>query len=715
MGNSWTTTALATTLMTLALAAPQIAEAKITAPDASASAAVAAPQAGQSLQGGQGATPFPAAYFADSRPTTAFDMILRLPGFSFDPGAQVRGFADASGNVLIDGERPTSKQDDLGQALKRIPADQVERIDLIRGGAPGIDMQGRTILANVIRKKGAGSNQLVATLGAKLQADDGRELPIVKLEWSRRDGGHSFEAALTTTAYVDDGSGNGPHTTRDGNGALTYASHLGTRAGVYETVLTSAYEGPLAGGKFRINGLVEMDDYLDHEADTASLDTGALTPAGGDDTYKDASHQLKSELGLHYTRSFGAKWSLETLAIQQLSHSFEHSAFLSPGDALQGADNELFSITNNNAESIGRAILRYQAAPSLTLQASLEGAYNTQGTATAYSVNAAPQQLPAANEHVAEKRGEAAFVATWTPSPKYTVEAGIRLEDSAVTATGDVVASKTLFYPKPRVVFTWSPDPKDQVRLRAEREVGQLDFGAFSASGTLNVGGIHAGNPQALPQQAWVTEAAYERHFWGDGDATLTLRHSQITDAVDRVVGDDPKTGLYDEGGNLPRGSENDLIVDFSLPLDRLGLKHALLKATGTWRDTQVTDPTTLTSRQQSLVTPRSLEAHFTQDLTALKSSWGIDYDGGFLQTVYRFDEIDIFDAGQRVTAFFEYKPTDRLSIRAQVDRLIPVGMQRTVISYETARAPGVIPLSVDYRDQKLGPIFRIQVRQAFG
>ncbi|MGH1558376.1 hypothetical protein ACRAWD_12570 [Caulobacter segnis] len=37
--------------------------------------------------------------------------------------------------------------------LRRIAAPTVERIDLIRGGAPGIDMQGRTVMANIVLKR----------------------------------------------------------------------------------------------------------------------------------------------------------------------------------------------------------------------------------------------------------------------------------------------------------------------------------------------------------------------------------------------------------------------------------------------------------------------------------------------------------------------------------------------------------------------------------
>src|SRR4051794_26927061 len=73
----------------------------------------------------QGMIAYPAAFFAEAQPNTAFDMIDRLPGFTFDSGDEVRGFGGAAGNVLIDGERPTSKSDNLENILRRVPAAQV--------------------------------------------------------------------------------------------------------------------------------------------------------------------------------------------------------------------------------------------------------------------------------------------------------------------------------------------------------------------------------------------------------------------------------------------------------------------------------------------------------------------------------------------------------------------------------------------------------------
>ena len=99
----------------------------------------------------QGVLVFETAFFADARPDTALDMIARLPGFAFESGdSGTRGLAGTAGNVLIDGARPSTKSDSLDQILRRISAAGVARVELIRGGAPGIDMQGRSVVANVV-------------------------------------------------------------------------------------------------------------------------------------------------------------------------------------------------------------------------------------------------------------------------------------------------------------------------------------------------------------------------------------------------------------------------------------------------------------------------------------------------------------------------------------------------------------------------------------
>src|SRR3546814_3387241 len=79
-------------------------------------------------------------------------MVKRLPGFVLvDSDGDVRGYAGATGNVVIDGKPPSSKSESLEAVLRRIPAASVARIEVIRGGAPGIDMGGHDVVANVVR------------------------------------------------------------------------------------------------------------------------------------------------------------------------------------------------------------------------------------------------------------------------------------------------------------------------------------------------------------------------------------------------------------------------------------------------------------------------------------------------------------------------------------------------------------------------------------
>ena len=145
------------------------------------------PPTAEAVAAQQGVISYTPVAFAAARPNTALDMINRIPGFSFDGGDQVRGFAGAAGNVLIDGQRPTIKTDSLDSVLSRIPIAQVERIDIVRGGAPGIDMQGRTVIANVIVKK-QDTFQQVISAGGLLYAKTGDTIPTYSYQATKRVG-----------------------------------------------------------------------------------------------------------------------------------------------------------------------------------------------------------------------------------------------------------------------------------------------------------------------------------------------------------------------------------------------------------------------------------------------------------------------------------------------------------------------------------------------
>src|SRR3989337_3018063 len=86
-----------------ALLAPVAANAQTTPPGAQP-----LPGAAQATR----TTTYDAAFFAQYAPRTALDIARRVPGFNLDLGdTDVRGFAGAAGNVVINGARPSSKAD----------------------------------------------------------------------------------------------------------------------------------------------------------------------------------------------------------------------------------------------------------------------------------------------------------------------------------------------------------------------------------------------------------------------------------------------------------------------------------------------------------------------------------------------------------------------------------------------------------------------------
>ena len=254
-----------------------------------------------------------------------------------------------------------------------------------------------------------------------------------------------------------------------------------------------------------------------------STTTSTASPIAGREAEHGRQDQAYAEIGLHYNRSSHRQSrQLETLALQHLEQDRFRQLVIRHHDRRA----EDFGEDRPWTESIVRRILHWSPTSTLTVEGGGEFAYNWLRTRTDFSDNGTPIGIPAANVIVQEKRGEAFTTATWRATPTFTVEAGLRLEDSTISSSGDVALSKSLFYPKPRLLLTWSPDADNQVRLRVEREVGQLDFKNFTAAAALNANGVAAGNPNLLPQTDWAFEAAFDHHF---GEERADLDHRCVT------------------------------------------------------------------------------------------------------------------------------------------------------------------------------------------
>ncbi|MDP2380928.1 MAG: TonB-dependent receptor, partial [Pseudohongiella sp.] len=159
-------------------------------------------------------------FFASSNPATAQDMVSRIPGFNISNGDDVRGFAGAGGNVLINGARPASKSDSVSSVLGRTVASRVSHIELIRGATPGIDMQGHSVVANVVLKEDVSRQHTVVAQGYFF--DGGPTLPGGRYEFNANNNGRTTSLMLARVVAMNDSTGQGTliRTDADGNTLL---------------------------------------------------------------------------------------------------------------------------------------------------------------------------------------------------------------------------------------------------------------------------------------------------------------------------------------------------------------------------------------------------------------------------------------------------------------------------------------------------------------
>jgi hypothetical protein len=656
-------------------------------------AAVAAPPAAAV----EGVSVFPSAFFAPSNPSNALDMVQRLPGFTFTAGDSVRGFAGAAGNVLIDGQRPTSKAVTLDETLRRIAAETVVRVELIRGGAPGIDMQGQAVMANVIRSTEAVTDATV-TVQSRID-NEGRLGPRGELVFSQRRGGLAVNLGLSAFNDVDiPVFGDGTQTRRAPSGAITESGPLTINSRTEAVQATGDLVWTRTEDTLRFNAAAGRSQAAYYEQ------IGVLNAAGrpiSEDRSKSLVRTDKVEVGGDYERVLGAGLSGRVLALQTLQHDRRDGL-----TGLRGLSTEVGESAKGR-ESILRATLTKESSPRLTLEAGGEAALNVLDASSARITAGVPVLLPNANVRVEERRGEVFAKASWRPSAAFSLELEPRAEVSRISQTGDTNSARSFFFAKPRLQGSYALDALRQIRFRVEREIGQLNFRDFAASSAIDAGTVNVGNAALEPERAWVAEAALEQRFWGRGAVVLTYSHSWIDQVVDLI----PVAGAFDAPGNIGSGTRDELAVSIAIPLQRFGIAGGLLRGTGTRRWSSVTDPVTGGPRRISGQRPFEGDFHFSQDLPRWRTSWGVDYLPLWRETFYRINEVRTNVKGDFFTLWVEHRPRPDLSIRADLINFTDRSRRRARTQYAGSRALGAVAFS-EQRNWDSGPIATIRVRK---
>lgn len=587
---------------------------------------------------------YPATFFDQYVPQNALEMIQRLPGFNFDRGSDARGFGGNAGNVLINGSRPTSKSGGLRTALVRIPATQVTRIEILRGGISSGEAAGQSIVANVILKTSGSSGSW---------AFKERWVKHVRMQ-------PNLEAAISTRL----GSWNSSFDIDIGGIPGFRTANIET-ADAGNEIVSSADEtlaernrfmfinagGARDIGKGRLALNARIGAFKRDEDTSRDIFDGPLPRGNSRDRYWELGVDSEFELA-----EFSANWSntaddwkwqvigLGLVEDRQFKDQF-HSATMMSDDVFDSS----FTQDSLSTEFIGRTTYGRVSGSVFKPEFGFEVAKNKLTSESDFFENGVPQELNGGDVVVEELRGEFFSTFIYLASEKLTLEGGLTAEVSNIKVSGDAEQEQTFKFIKPRISATYKFDPNNQLALELERRVGQLDFNDFAASSQASDDRTTSGNPDLKPDTTWEIAATYDWSFSERGSLKIRAFHQWQDDILEQLLLPSGGQGIGNAGDARFWGIQ----ADVNLPLDSF-LENGLMEISYRYRASSFHDPIIDGERTINDFTPNDLTVKLRQDLIRYKLAWGIEYFGSFISTSFFVDEFRTFRANNRLKFFIE-------------------------------------------------------------
>jgi hypothetical protein len=641
--------------------------------------------------------------FARFAPRNALDMLNNVPGFAIvESDTERRGLGQATGNVLINGERFSGKSTDIFTELRRISASNVTRIEIVDGAT--LNISGLTgQVANIITASRGLSGNYVWRPQIRAHRTPFR--------WSNGEvsvngtvGGSQFTLSLRNNSF------------RNGNaGPEVVFTPAGTILDRRDEVLGVDGEEPRLSGSLRRNfgdgsilNLNGSGGFLIQDVEEVSQRSGPGQP----DRVRNLEERTRRrnyELGGDYEFAL-AGGRLKLIGLHRFTHTpFRQTLVQTFADATPTLG-QRFTQDGDETESIARGEYRWRGGGA-DWQVSLEGALNRLDVENGlFDLNAAgdfvPVPFPNSAATVQEHRAEAMLTYGRPLSPKLTLQASLGGEYSQLSQEGAGGLTRTFYRPKGFLNLAWTPRPGFDISARIERVVGQLNFFDFVASANVSGGTTNAGNANLVPPQSWNAQIQATRNLGRWGTATARLYGRLISDIVDVI----PITGGGQSPGNLP-GTATVYGIQWTstFNLDPIGVPGAKIDMSIQAQSTRLTDPLTGRHRPINENLESQIEISFRHDVP--RTQWA--YGGNFFRyrqsPGFRLDQrFHFVDTPGSLGVFVEHKDVFGLTMRASVDNLLGTN-ESFGRSFYTGIRPGPIAFT-ENRDRFYGPIFTLTI-----
>ncbi|MEA2488910.1 MAG: hypothetical protein QOH21_702 [Acidobacteriota bacterium] len=643
--------------------------------------------------------------FAQFAPKTALDLLNRVPGFSVREEDQGRGLGQATGNVVINGQRVSGKSNDVVTELNRIPAENVERIEIVDAATleiPGLTGQ----VANVIvRSKGITGQYAYRPEFRSYYTDP----LLTRFEFSVGGTKGPVEYTLSLDNRGSRSGAGGPTWIFNPGGTLMENRDEEWRGNAEQPRLSGrfVYDGP-GTSKGNLNLSYGQLDY-DY------LENGTRTGAG----IADRARRVTGTEGGHNYEIAGdyefdlSRGHLKLIGVGRGGHSpSETTVVTSFADGTPASGNR-FRYTGDEGELIGRGEYRWTSGGA-EWQVSGEGAFNSLDYES-HLFELRPNgvfdevALTGGNARVEEDRYEVMGSYGRTLSSKVTMKLSAGGEYSQLAQAGSGGKTRTFYRPKGELSTAWKVSPRMDLNVKLARRVGQLNFFDFLASVDLNADTHNEANPDLVPQQSWELDVEGVRNLGAHGTTTLRLYSRLIDDIIDYIpIGADGEAP-----GNLEHATVYGVESRSTFNLEPVGWRGARVDATVQWQGSKVEDPLTGEERPISNSLQELLDISLRHDIPKSDWAWGTGLSYELYAKNYRLTEVGRqWEGPLWGSLYLEKKNVYGLTIRGGLSNLFAADSMWDRTVFDGRRTDSVA--FVEHRDRVIGPIFSFSVRGKF-
>lgn len=693
-------------------------------------------------------------YFQRFEPVSVGEMLKRVPGVTFTSdvleydGVQFRGLPQGFTQVLINGRRAPGGEADGSFFVDRLPAELVERIEIVRSPRADQPSEGVAGTLNVITKESTSFEGGFAKAGILINEDDGEVRPSGAIAYAGRlSDTTTFWAGLNYQERRNPKKKISDRFAPDDDGVLEFDNRElqdDTRDGT-DISGNAEITTEFAGGRLRVAGLF-VD--TDRDEDETSL---VYVPGDGDELELDEVEVQRERIDQKtYAITADGEWPVGpgTLGLAAGWSAYREftTAEVDAGSTLEDAELAEGETLDIDDDEYSGTVFYQVGTGDVKAKFGTDLLFKTRdGANPAFEIDdgeVEDETVPGAIFRIEEERYSPYLRLSMNRGP-LEIDAGARYEITRRDTTSDGGAARyeddTV---NPTLAIRYAATADDVFRVSVARTVRRPNYDQISPyeqEETPGDGDVTIGNPQLRNEKAWGVDVGYERRLGTSGIFGVNAFYRDIADLTELVnIGDvlEEDEDDVDEDGdteeeiqignvytprNIGDGEVWGVEVDFSAPLSVFGLPDTGLFANYTYLDSKTIDPFTGEERRFNGQPHHVYNVGFIQTVRSVGASFGASVSGRSSSFDSAFDETVELTYRPDLEAFVEKRFGDFLVLRVTASNLLNRVKRETYRKYDgdslaevlENRAAGELD-EFELEQERAGRLFQVTARAAF-